>query len=305
MDKLDCMRAFKLVVEHGGYAAAARAMGLSRSTASKYVSHLESELNTQLLVRNTRTVRPSETGLAFYDKCITLLSDFDEASAAISQLQDNPQGRLRINAPMSFGTLHLSPIVAKFMRLHPSLHIEVKLDDRMIDPIEEGFDISIRISEPQVSTSLITKEIAQTEHLICASPEYIKTAGQPQHPRELFHHRCLHYGYSNSGSHWQLHDSNGEISVPIACAMRSNNGEILRDAAIEAGGIVLIPRFLAVDALESGKLREVLPEFKPRHAMLCAIYPRNRHLSRKVQLFVQFVIEQIGSVPGWSVDESA
>ncbi|MBX2884023.1 MAG: LysR family transcriptional regulator [Granulosicoccus sp.] len=295
MDKLECMRAFKQVVEAGGYAAAAREMGLTRSTVNKHVSFLEKELNTQLLIRSTRMVKPSEIGLAFYDRCLGVLSDYDEAVAAITQMQAKPQGTLRINAPMSFGTMHLSPAVAEFMQLHESLHIELALADRQVDPIEEGFDITIRIAEPQASTSLITREIAPAERLLCASPAYLSKWGVPRHPRELLKHRCLHYGYNNAGSHWQLTGPDGEMSVPIACAMWSNNGEVLRDAAIADGGIVLVPAFMLDREIADGKLVEVLPEFKPRDGVICAIYSRHKHLSAKVQLFVQFIIERMGT----------
>lgn len=300
MDKLDCMRAFKQVVDSGGYAAAAREMGLTRSTVNKYVSYLERELNTQLLISSTRKVRPSETGLAFYDKCTALISDFDEAVSAISQLQEKPQGRLRVNAPMSFGTLHLSPVVAEFIQQYPALQLELSLSDRRVDPLEEGFDISIRITEPVVSTSLIVKELAQTKHLLCASPAYIETAGHPKHPRELTTHRCLHYGYNHSGSHWQLSGPEGDLSVPIQCSLWSNNGEVLRDAAIANGGIALLPTFIACEALNTGQLVEVLPDFSPPDLTLCALYPRHRHLSSKVQLFVQFVAEHLADRDGWT-----
>lgn len=297
MDKLDCMRAFKQVVESGGYAAAAREMGLTRSTVNKHVASLERELNTQLLVSSTRNVKPSEIGMAFYDRCLRILSDYDEAVVAISQMHTVPQGTLRINAPMSFGTMHLSKTVAEFMKLHESVHIELALTDRLVDPIEEGFDITIRVGEPQVSTSLITREIANVEVLLCASPGYIKKYGEPQHPRELVNHRCLHYGYNHAGSYWQLTDVDGEMSVPISCAMWSNNGEVLRDAAIEGAGISLIPAFMLDREIADGELVEVLPRFRPRDGVVCAIYPRHRHLSSKVQLFVQFIVERLGSMP--------
>jgi len=299
MDKIECMRAFKQVVDAGGYAAAAREMGLTRSTVNKYVSFLEHELNAQLLISSTRKVRPSQTGLAFYDKCAALIADFDAAVSAVAQLQEQPQGRLRVNAPMSFGTMHLSPVVAEFMRLHPALQLELSLSDRRVDPIEEGFDISIRITEPLVSTSLMVKELAQTEHLLCASAAYLEMHGHPKHPRDLLSHRCLHYGYNHSGSQWQLTGPDGEMSVSINCAMWSNNGEVLRDAAIAGAGIALLPTFIASQALKKGVLLEVLSDFSPPPLTLCALYPRHRHLSSKVQLFVQFLAENLSCLPGW------
>lgn len=296
MDKLDCMRAFKQVVDCGGYAAAARAMGLTRSTVNKHVSFLEAELQTQLLVRSTRKVRATESGLAFYDRCTELLSNFDEAVAAVGQLQATPQGKLRINAPMSYGTMHLSAVVAEFMARYPALHIELALSDRKVDPIEEGFDVTIRISTPQMSSSLLSREIAISQGVVCASPDYLRRHGTPWHPDELIQHRCLQYGFQTSGSYWQLHGPDGDLSVPITCAMWSNNGEVLRDAAVQHGGIASLPVFIAQSALDDGRLIEVLPQFKPPDRVICAIYPRHRHLSSKVRLFVDFIAVRLAVV---------
>lgn len=294
MDKFESMRAFKQVVDSNGFAAAAREMGLTRSTVNKYVANLENELGTQLLARSTRRVSPTETGQAFYDRCVGILSDLDEAISAVSLLQETPQGRLRINAPMSFGTLHLTKAVAAFMKLHEKVHVELALTDRFIDPIEEGVDVTIRISEPLVSTSLVTREISRARRLLCASPNYLKAFGEPEHPRDLHEHRCLQYGHHTSGSHWQLTGPDGEHSVAINCAMWSNNGQALNDAAVLDQGIAILPTFIAGDALTSGRLQEILPAYRPRDITVCAIYPRHRHLSAKVQLFVQFMVDQFG-----------
>lgn len=294
MDKFESIRAFKQVVESNGFAAAARVMGSTRSTVNKYVANLENELGTQLLARSTRRVSPTETGQAFYDRCVGILSDLDEAISAVSDLQDEPQGRLRINAPMSFGTLHLTQAVASFMKMHEKVHVELALTDRFIDPIEEGVDVTIRISEPRVSTSLVTREISRARRVICASPKYLTECGEPAHPRELHAHRCLQYGYHTSGSHWQLTGPDGEHSVPINCAMWSNNGQVLMDAAVQDQGIAILPSFIAGNALMSGGLKEILPSFRPHDLAICAIYPRHRHLSAKVRLFVQFIVDQFG-----------
>lgn len=298
MDKLDCMRAFRQVVDSRGYAAAAREIGTTRSTVSKQVAYLEKLLQTQLLVRSTRQVRPTESGLAFYDRCQIVLGDFDEAVSAVTQLRDTPGGKLRINAPMSFGTMHLSAVVADFMTLYESVHVELSLADRLVDPIEEGFDITIRIAVPHVSTSLVSREIACVQRRLCASPEYIGRHGEPVHPGDLIAHRCLHYGYLASGNYWQLTGPGGELSVPVNCTMWSNNGEVLRDAAIRGCGIVVLPGFIADVPLAQGELVEVLDGYKPRDIVISAVYPRHRHLSLKVQRFVQFVVDRLGFLSG-------
>lgn len=294
MDKIDCMRAFRQVVESNGYAAAAREMGLTRSTVNKQVSYLEKMLQTQLLIRSTRKVRPSETGMAFYQKCLSVLNEYDAALSAVSQLQQEPRGQMRINAPMTFGTLHLSPIVAAFVREYESIFVELVLADRLVDPIEEGFDVTIRIAESQHATSLISREIATSDLVICASPGYLERFGTPTHPGELVQHRCLQYGYGSTGGHWQLGSDDNEMSVPINIAMRANNAEVLRDVALNGAGIVLVPTFIANPALSEGRLVEVLPAYRPRRETIYAIYPRHRHLSSKVQLFVQYVSERLG-----------
>jgi len=301
LDRLESMRAFTKVVENGGFAAAARELGLSRSVVSKAVISLENELGAQLLRRSTRQVTTTDLGRAFYDRCIQILSDFDEAVSSVKALHGRPQGSLRINAPMSFGTLHLSALVADYLKEYPDVHIELVLNDRFIDPIEEGFDITLRIGEELQSTSLINRPIVPAKRSVCASPGYLRAAGEPSDPTELRKHRCLHYGYQTSGSQWRLAGPDGERSYAISCAMWSNNGEALRQAAIQDQGIVLLPTFIIGKDLQEGQLRTILPEYPPPSIMLCALYPRHRHLSVKVRLFIELLEERLGEQPYWDL----
>jgi len=301
VDKFESMRAFTQVVEAGGFAAAARQMGLSRSVVNKSVIKLEEELGTQLLRRSTRQVTPTETGLAFYDRCVQILGELDAALSAITELQERPTGNLRLNAPMSFGTLHLSPLVAEFMSRHPEVHVELVLNDRFVDPIEEGFDVTLRIAEPVISTSLIAREIVTAKRVLCASADYLRAAGVPSVPAELKHHRCLHYGYLGSGSQWRLTGPDGTRSYGVDCAMWSNNGEVLRDAAINHQGIALLPTFIVGQALQSGQLQTILNEFRPPDIVLSALYPRHRFLSTKVRLFLDLLHERFGGRPYWDL----
>ena len=303
MDRFESMRAFTRVVETNGFAAAARKMGLSRSAVNKAVINLENTLGTQLLRRSTRKVTPTETGLAFYDRCVQILGDLDEAISAITELQQHPTGNLRINAPMSFGTLHLSGVIAEFMERHPDVHVELTLNDRFIDPIEEGFDVTLRAGEPSLSTSLIAKEIVPAKRVVCASPGYLKMAGEPDDPVELKQHRCLHYGYLGSGSQWRLVGPDTDQTYAIGCVMWSNNGEVLKDAAVAGQGIALLPTFIVGQALQGGQLRTILTDYAPPDIALCALYPRHRHLSAKVQLFVDLLEERFGGRPYWDLIE--
>ncbi len=299
MDKFESMRAFTQVIDAGGFAAAARAMGLSRSVVNKAVINLEQELGAQLLRRSTRQVTPTDTGIAFYDRCLNILGELDGAISAVTELQEQPTGNLRINAPMSFGTLHLSGVIAEYMALYPDMRVELVLNDRFVDPIEEGFDVTLRIGESRTATSLITQEIVHAQRVLCASPDYLEWMGTPQRPTDLKAHRCLHYGYLDSGSKWRLSGPEGDNSYDIRSVMWSNNAEVLRDAAINHQGIAMLPTFIAGEALKAGQLRTVLCEHTPPEIELCALYPRHRHLSTKVRYLVDLLLERFGDRPYW------
>ncbi|NKB64577.1 MAG: LysR family transcriptional regulator [Gammaproteobacteria bacterium] len=299
MDRFESIRAFTKVVEFSGFAAAAREMGLSRSVVNKAVINLENQLGTQLLRRSTRQVTPTETGIAFYERCVQILSELDEAMSAVMELQEKPIGNLRVNAPMSLGTSHIAKVVADFMATYPEVHVELSLNDRFIDPIEEGFDVTVRVGIADPTTSLITREIAPAKRILCASPTYLSKHGEPTHPNELKHHRCLHYGHQKSGSHWRLIGNDGEHSVAIHCIMWSNNGDVLKEAAIRNQGIALLPTFIIGDALQHGQLIAVLSGYPPVNATVNALYPRHRHLSGKVRLFVDMLAERFGDKHYW------
>ncbi len=294
MDKFESMRAFTKVVQAGGFAAAAREMGLSRSVVNRAVINLENELATQLLRRSTRHVSPTETGLAFHDRCLHILSELDEAMSAVTDIQEKPAGRLRVNAPMSFGTLHLSGVVAAYMNIYPEVHVELVLNDRFVDPIEEGFDVTVRIGKTDPLTSLISRKIVTAKRVLCASPAYLKAQGEPTHPNELRQHRCLHYGYQDSGNRWHLQGPDGEQSVTINCVMWSNNGEALKNAAVENQGVALLPTFIAGEALQQRQLIAILADYPPSDVTVCALYPRHRHLSAKVRFFVELLAKRLG-----------
>ncbi len=297
MDTLRAIRTFVKVVEAGGFAAAGRKLGSSRSVVNKDVIALENQLGMQLLTRSTRKVSPTEAGLKFYDRCVRIIGELDEAIASAAELQDTPVGNLRINAPMTFGTMHLATVVAEFMAEHPQVTVELVLNDRYVDPIEEGFDVSVRIGEPQVSTSLVTREIALADLLICASPGYIAQYGRPKLPAELSQHRCLHYGYQQSGNLWRMRGANGEVSVNIGCVMWSNNGEALRDAAVSDQGVVMLPTFILQSAVDEGLLEPLLTDYRPNPITVSVLYPRHRNLSAKVRLFADFLTERFAGEP--------
>lgn len=298
MDKLDSIRAFVKTVEKGSFATAGRELRLSRSAVSKYVRELEEELGVQLLHRTTRSASPTENGQAYYERCLAILAELDEADRAVSQLQAEPRGLLRINAPMSFGTLHLGPVIADFMAQHAELRIQLVLADEVIDPVEEGFDATLRIAELG-SSSLIARKIVPTHRVVCAAPAYLQRRGTPLHPRELRQHDCLAYGYLATGNQWKLSGPDGDHWVPIAPTLCANNAEVLCDAAIAGRGIALLPTFIAGPSLRAGKLQAILADYKPPALSLYAVYPPTRHLSAKVRLFIDFLVARFGAEPAW------
>jgi DNA-binding transcriptional LysR family regulator len=303
MDKIESIRTFARVVEEGSFVAAARSLGVTRSAVSKHIRALEDELGAQLFRRSTRRVSPTDTGLAFYDRALVVLAEMDAALLAVGRSQGEARGRLRVNAPMSFGTLHLSRAVADFMAEFPELEVELSLSDRMVDPIEEGFDVTIRVARPRHATSLVMRQLAPARRVLCASPSYLEIAGEPLHPRDLAGHRCLHYGYLETGSTWPLSGPDGEHATRIRCVMWSNNGEVLKDAALAGQGIAMLPTFIVGPDLQQGRLRTVLCDYRPPDTWICALYPRHRHLAAKVRLFVDHVSRRFTDRPYWDLVE--
>lgn len=294
MDKFAAMRAFAAVVEAQGFAAAARTLGLSRSAVNRLVINLEESLGAQLLNRTTRRVAPTATGQAYFERTRQILSDLAEAEQAAAADHDEAIGPMRVNAPMSFGVRKLGPALAEFMARHPRVQVNLTLDDRRVDPIEDGFDVTIRIAEPDEETTLVDHRIARIERLLCAAPAYLAARGRPERPSDLKDHACLHYGGLATGNFWRLIGPEGPTGAHVAGVLCSNNGDVLADAAIRGLGVALLPRFIAESALADGRLTPVLAAYRPPTVMLTALYPPARRLSAKVRLFTDFLIDRFG-----------
>lgn len=293
MDKLSSLRAFVKVVESGSFAEAGRQLRLSRSAISKYIGELEQSLGVQLIVRTTRHASPTETGQLYFERAVSILAELDAADQAVSQSQAAPRGLLRVNAPMSFGTMRLGPVVADFMARYPELQLQIVLSDDLLDPVQDGFDVTLRIAELE-SSSLVARRIMPVERVICAAPAYLARHGTPGSPEELRRHTSLTYGFLLTGNQWKLTGRDGDHWVQPAWSLCVNNAEVLRDVAIRGQGIALIPRFIAADALESGALTAILADYAAPPLALYAIYPPTRHLSVKVRLFIDFLVERFG-----------
>ena len=302
MDKLNSIRAFTKVVQHSSFAAAARDLRLSRSAVSKHVIELEQELGGQLLSRTTRSVTATENGQAYYERCLAILSDLEEADLSATRLQAEVRGLLRINAPMSFGTLHLARAVADFMEKYPDLRIQLLLSDQQVDPVQEGFDVTLRIADLP-SSSMIARRIAPARRAICASPSYLARHGTPKHPDDLRGHACLTYGHLATGNQWKLTGPDGDHWIAIPWTLCTNNAEVLRDAAVQGRGIALLPTFIAGADFQQGCLATILPGYQAPEISIYAIYPETRHLSLKVRVFIDFLVERFGGRPYWDLVE--
>jgi DNA-binding transcriptional LysR family regulator len=297
MDKLASIRAFTKVVQHNGFSAAARDLRLSRSAVSKHVIELEEELGVQLLSRTTRSVTATENGQAYYERCLAILADL-----AAARSQAEVRGLLRINAPMSFGTLHLARAVADFMEKYPELRIQLVLSDQQIDSVQEGYDMTLRIADLP-SSSMIARKIAPAHRAVCASPTYLAQHGIPQHPNDLREHACLTYGHLATGNQWKLTGPDGDHWIAIPWTLCTNNAEVLRDAAVRGRGIALLPTFIAGADIQQGRLSTILTSYKAPEISIYAIYPETRHLSLKVRVFIDFLVERFGGHPYWDLVE--
>jgi DNA-binding transcriptional LysR family regulator len=296
MDKFGSMHAFVQVVDQGGFAAAARTMGLSRSAVNKLVIQLEQDLGVPLLHRTTRRVSATESGQAFYERCVDILAALEEAELAVSHMHQEPRGNLRINAPMSFGFLHLAPAIADFMLHYPDLHVQLTLNDRLIDPIEEGFDLTIRISEQAEFPGVIVHPIATSQQIICAAPSYLAAHGTPNHPQDLRHHACLSYGYLSTRRQWRLLEGDRELAISVDGILCSNNGDVLRQATLRGLGIAMLPSFIVGQDLDTGKLQRLLLTYQAPSLKIMILYPVNRHLSTKVQLLTEFLSDRFRTI---------
>ena len=295
MDKLAAMSAFTKVVALASYAEAARKLGLTRSAVSKAVSELEADLGARLLDRTTRRVAPTEAGLAYYQRCLAILAEVEEAEAQIARLHDEPKGCLRVNAPMTFGIRCLSGVIADFMARYRDLKIELALADHIIDPLEEGYDVTIRIGRLGDS-SLIARRLGTTRMVLAAAPDYLAAAGRPETPADLAAHRALHYGHATAVQKWQLRENGKDIAVPIDAVMSSNDGDTLRDAAVNGCGITLLPTFIVGEDLRAGRLKAVLAEFSPADLDIHALYAPSRYLATKTRVFIDFLVERFGGM---------
>lgn len=299
MNSLTEISIFVKVVELSSFTAAADALEMSQPVVSKAVTRLEEKLGARLLNRTTRRLSLTEAGAELYRRSARALAEIEDAELEVARFQTEPRGTLRVSAPTSFSILHLGPALQTFTERFPSVSVEMHLDDRQVDLVEEGYDLAIRIARLQDS-NLIARKLAPCRQVLCASPSYLAKRGVPERPEDLLEHNCIVYSLVSTPREWRLIDSNSETSVvPINGALTSNNGLLNRSAAIAGAGIVLLPAFYIGEELRSGQLKAVLTEFKLAELAIYAVYPERRNLTPKVRAFVDFLAATLGPVPPW------
>ncbi|MDP4795355.1 MAG: LysR substrate-binding domain-containing protein [Rhodospirillales bacterium] len=297
-DPLEGMTVFAAVVEAESFTGAARSLRNSKAAVSTQIQKLEDRLGVRLLNRTTRRLSLTDEGRAFYDHCRRILDEAREAADALDSLNTVPRGLLRVNAPMSFGILHLGSAIADFMQSYPEIEIDLVLNDRQIDVVEDGFDLAIRIARLPDS-SLIARRLAPCRILVAASPSYWDRRGRPGHPSELKDHDALIYDYLSEPDTWTFNGPDGRISVNVQGRIRANNGEVLLQAAKQGLGVCLTPTFFCSDEVKNCSLETVLSEFEDHSVSIYAVYPHRRHLSPRVRAFVDFLAERFGDTPYW------
>jgi DNA-binding transcriptional LysR family regulator len=295
MDRLITMATFVKVAQAGGFSAAARALNTSPSYVTKQVQQLERLLGVCLLNRTTRSVRLTEAGTSYYDRCVRILAELQDADQIVQGLHSVPSGTLRLNASIVMPNL-IDPVIDQFSKLHPNVRIEMIATDRMADLVQEGFDLAIHPS-PIVESSLIVRQLSRHQIVVCGAPTYFAGHGAPRHPGDLSQHNCLLFAPSPWDQEWPFRDQSGERRVPVSGNLRSNSAAALRLAALRGHGLLMAPSFLVADDIAAGRLTPVLADYMPDEVAIFAIYPHRRQLPAKARSFIDLLASQLRRDP--------
>lgn len=290
MDQLISMTAFVRATELGGFAPAAQELGITASMVGQHVRALENRLGSRLLNRTTRRQSLTEVGRLYYERCRQILLDIDDADRTASQLRAAPRGRLRVNAPVSFGVHALTPVIAEYLDTYPEVEVDLTVNDRVIDLVEEGIEVAIRVGV-LADSGLVARSLAPYQLVICASPDYLAKFGQPHKPADLARHNCLSFDRWEAPHVWTF--ASGE-SVPVRGVLRTNNGEALRVAALRGLGIIKQPLVLLADDIRSRRLVRVLPDYELPTRPMHLVYLPDRRPTPKLRTFIDFVLARLG-----------
>ncbi len=294
MDRLTGMEVFVRAVDCGSFSAAAEAMQMSSQLVGKHVQKLEQHLGVQLLHRSTRRQSLTDFGRVFYERAKIILAEVETAESMAEETRAVPAGRLRINAPVSFGMRTLSPLLPTFMKLYPEVSVELTLANRAVDLIDEGYDAVFRVGELSDS-GLIARRLSPYRLALCASPRYLAKAPSLTSPQDLAHHECLGFSHTELRTHWTFDGPDGRHVVPVTSRLVADHGEPLLCAALEGLGIMLQPLELVHDYIEDGQLVELLPDYKVPTRPLHVLYAPDRRLTPKLRSFLDFVVVHFGT----------
>ncbi|MBB5193464.1 DNA-binding transcriptional LysR family regulator [Silvimonas terrae] len=302
MDTLMSMKVFCQVASLGSFVAAAERSGLSTAMVSKHIKHLESRLGVRLLNRTTRSLSLTGPGAMYFERCQHAISDLEDAESLLSQSAVNPRGTLKISAPAVFSVNYLAPVLADYYARYPQMRIDLDLSDRVIDLVEEGFDMAVRISASP-HPSLVARRLAQINLLFVASPAYLAKHGVPRDASELVDHQCITYTYTNNGAAWVFDGPDGKFSVSINPRLRVNNGEMAVRAALQGLGITVQPTILIQEHIHAGRLVPILLDYPRPPVSVFAVYPSRTFISAKLRTFIDVLVEHFGDTAPWE-DES-
>jgi len=289
MDRLQAMTVFAKVVEQGSFARAADRLSISTSACSRLVADLEAHLETRLLNRTTRRLSLTESGQGFYERCVQLLADLDDAERAATESTASPRGTLRLTTSINFGVRHVSPAIGEFLLKYPAVKFDVSLSDRIVDLVEEGYDLAIRIGSAGGET-VVARKLGEARMVACASPAYLKAHGAPKTPEDLARHSCLTYEYMPVRNVWPFRGKDGrEHAIRVTGPLHSNNGDLLAAAAVAGVGIAYEPEFILGPDVKAGRLLPILTSYTAPLGPIYAVYPSRRYLTAKVRTFVDFL----------------
>lgn len=294
MDRLTALTVFRSVVELGSFAAASRHLGLSPAAVSKNVAELEAHLSTRLLNRTTRRMSLTEAGSLYFDRTVQVLDDLGDADATLRAMQSKPTGVLRVSAPVTVTLTSLSEAIPAFLERYPDLTLDLRLDDRRVDIVQEGFDIALRGSDRLEDSGLIARKLMTMRHVLCASPAYFDQVGRPRTPEEITDHTCIQFSLSDHATEWTFQRKGRAVSAKIDGRYKVSSSLAVRDALRAGFGLSLIPEMYVRDDLDSGRLCTALDDWSPDETSLYAVYPSRRYVVSKVRVFLDFLIEHLG-----------
>ncbi len=301
MNRLDCDRMFRAVIETGSFTAAAQRLGTSSGQASKLVSRLEGELGVRLLDRTTRSVAPTEAGRAYFDRLRAILDELDALDLSVRNISQEPRGTLRLSAPLTFGELQLAPALNEFAQHYPAIALDVSFSDRVVNLVDEGFDLALRIGQPAQSR-LVMRRLCAARIVVVAAPDYLARAGTPARPEDLRDHACITDTNFRDPDRWEFKaDGDRVVSVPVTGRLRYSNALACLNAAEAGLGLACVPAFVAAQALRAGRVAPVLQEHERAPFDLHLLYPHSRHLAAKVRALVDFLTARYRDPPPWDV----